>query len=88
LNEEIGQDTAPRDISVCVRGRYPGSQDLRTAFPWKFTVAAWHAYTCLPLRGQPRHPENLSTSLREPRDSASNRRRTTNSGLPLPGSRL
>ena len=32
------QDTAPRDISVCVQGRYPGSQDLTYRLPMNWRI--------------------------------------------------
>jgi hypothetical protein len=35
---DIGQDTAPRDISICVQGRYPGSQDLTYHLPMNWSI--------------------------------------------------
>ena len=35
---DIDQDTAPRDISICVQGRYPGSQDLTYHLPMNWSI--------------------------------------------------
>ena len=35
---DIDQDIAPRDISICVQGRYPGSQDLTYHLPMNWSI--------------------------------------------------
>ena len=34
----IGQDIAPRDMSIRIRGRYPGSQDLTHRLPMNWRI--------------------------------------------------
>ncbi len=36
--EDVDQDTAPRDISIRVKGRYPGSQDLTYRLPMNWRI--------------------------------------------------
>ena len=56
--EDVDQDTAPRDISIRVKGRYPGSQDLIYRLPMNWRIhsgISGYVHACLPLRGQPRY---------------------------------